>query len=143
MTAYTWVRVRCDWPDCSGVIETHRSKITEARKYASKRGWRTVSGLDLCGPRDQAEEFTDSFTLSTLQGHATRKDHAPVIKPGRKGYIKLSCLCGWTVPPQYSWDVAGECTRNSADLRWGAHVKEAEHGALLVTRPNPTGGDAE
>ncbi len=141
MSAFTSVRLRCNWPGCNGLIETFDSKVTEARKSAARNGWRAVSGLDLCGSRDQAESCTDDYTLSLLQGHAAREDHGPVTKPGRKDFVKLSCLCGWTVPAELSWDLAGECARSVADLRWGKHVQEAERD---VTSPAsaPNRGDA-
>jgi hypothetical protein len=135
------IKLRCDWPGCHARIETHNSKITEARKSASAHGWRAAGGLDLCGSRDQAEEYTDDYTLSMLRGHAAREDHAPVIEPARKGYVKLSCRCGWAVPAEHSWDRAGECARSTADMRWGKHVKAAEREVEPTDTATPPGGE--
>jgi len=125
VTASAFVRLYCDWPDCGARIETYKTRAADARKYAAGHGWKYVSGVDLCGSREQAEQYTASHDLHTLHGHATREDHGPVIKPGAKGYVKLSCRCGWVYTSSYSWERPGEATRTSADYRWRAHVKEA------------------
>ncbi len=129
MTAYPRILLRCDWPGCYARAEGYGSKVTDARKDAAKHGWKSISGLDLCGTREQAEKFTPDHNLVFLQGHAAREDHSPVVKPGAKGYVKLSCQCGWKVTAEYSWQPAGECPRTSIDIRWSNHVAEAELGA--------------
>ena len=125
MTASAFVKLHCDWPDCYARYETYKTRVTEARKSAAGHGWKYVSGLDLCGPREQAEQYTAEDNLRALNGHATRTDHGPVIKPAAKGYVKLSCLCGWVYAGSYSWEKPGEATRTSAYVYWRAHAKEA------------------
>lgn len=125
MTASAFVKIHCDWPDCCARIETHKTRVTDARKSAAGNGWTYVSGVDLCGSRDQAEQYTADRDLRALKGHAARADHGPVIRPGAKGYVKLSCRCGWVYASSYSWEKPGEVARTSADFRWRTHVKEA------------------
>jgi hypothetical protein len=125
VTASAFVKIHCDWPDCYARIETYKTRVTEARKSVAGHGWKYVSGFDLCGSREQAEQYITDHDLRALKGHATREDHGPVIKPAVKGYVKLSCLCGWVYASSYSWERPGEVARTSADFRWRAHVKEA------------------
>ena len=122
MSAYTKVTITCDWPDCYGRIETHFSKITEARKWAAKFGWVRVGGVDLCGAKEQAETYDSD--KRTLHGHAARTDHLPVTKFSQKGMVMLSCSCGWTKPAEYSWQKEGEVSGHMAGHYWSKHVKE-------------------
>jgi hypothetical protein len=123
MSAYTKVTVACDWPDCYGRIETHRWRITEARADAAKNGWKQISGIDLCGAKEQADKYDNS--RYSLNGHAARTDHLPVVKQSRKGHVMLSCSCGWVRKSEYSWQKEGEVARSMVDHYWSGHVKEA------------------
>lgn len=124
MTTYAPIVVICDWPECYVKIDTRKTKMADARKNASEQGWTRAAGMDFCGKLEQAEKYSQDG--DTWQGHAARTDHRPVIKPGKVGYVKLSCLCGWTYKSPYYWTENDECPRSLIDLRWKAHVVDAE-----------------
>lgn len=125
MTARACVDITCNWPGCYATIDTHFYKVTEARAWAARQGWKLLpGGIDVCGSPDQAERYSTQGEL--WSGHASRTDHVPVVKPSRKGYAKLSCACGWDYVARYSWQPAGSCPHDAVDFYWGEHIEEAE-----------------
>lgn len=126
MTAWAFVDITCNWPGCYATIDTHFYKVTEARAWAAKQGWKLLpGGIDVCGSPEQAETY--SRQGPDWGGHAGRTDHVPVVKPGsEKGYVRLSCACGWQYVAEYSWELGGSVPRHSVDHYWGKHVKQAE-----------------
>lgn len=121
MSAYAFVNVSCDRPDCYARFESHRTKVTEARQDAAKQGWRHIAGMDFCGPKEKAEQY--STTSYGWNGCAELDDHLPIVTTARKGEVKLSCKCGWIYTPKYSWERPGEVPRSSAEFRWSEHVR--------------------
>lgn len=138
MTARAFVDISCNWPGCCAAIDTHFYKVTEARAWAARQGWKLLpGGIDVCGSPEQAETY--SRQGPDWGGHAGRTDHVPVVKPSEKGYVRLSCVCGWKHVAEYSWQPEGAAPRHSIDLYWGRHVKQAEAEAATTKPADPAG----
>lgn len=138
MSARPTVVVRCDWPGCYSKVDTHFGRVIEARRWAAKQGWkRLAGGVDVCGSPERAEYSPDGLRWNN---HAARTDHAPLVKPSRKGYAKLSCSCGWQYVSPYSWYPEGAASRGMVAHYWAEHVKEAEAKAKAAGPASPQNG---
>lgn len=138
MTARAFVDITCNWPLCYATIDTHFYKVTEARDWAAKQGWKLLpGGIDVCGSPEQAETY--SREGPKWGGHAARTDHVPVVKSSQKGYARLSCSCGWHYVAPYSWQPEGACARDMVDHYWSEHVKQAETEAATAKPAEPAG----
>ena len=120
MSISALVTIYCDWPGCIARYESGRFRAADTRRDAAGEGWSRAGGMDFCGPAEEGKAW--------WSGHAERTDHKPVVKPAGKGYVKLSCTCGW-VPERKPWETTGVVTRAGVNFRWGGHVKEAAAGA--------------
>jgi hypothetical protein len=125
MTANVRVHIRCDYPGCYCQFESYERTATAARAEATKNGWTRVAGLDFCGKPEQAVGWTHREEAKGWGGHAALTDHLPQVKPipRNKGYVRLSCSCGWEYVPEWKWQAGALLT--SVDYKWGEHVEQA------------------